>query len=166
MSLITVKRGSPDLLKAVAELTKARTLVGVPAEEAGRDPEEGEPDPLNNAEIAYIQDNGAPEANIPARPFMRPGIMDARDKIVARMKSGTIKTLKGDKQAPMAMFEAVGLIAQAAIRKRINDGPFAPLSPRTLAERLRRGRTGTRPLIDTGQLRNSINYVIRKRGGA
>ncbi|MBZ9939141.1 hypothetical protein LB518_22785 [Mesorhizobium sp. BR1-1-16] len=165
MALIA-KRGSPELLKRVADLTKSRVLVGVPAEDAGRDPEEGEEDgDINNAALAYIHDNGAPEVNIPARPFMRPGIADAESRIAKRFKSGAIKAFKGEKDAVEATFEAVGLMAQVAVRKRIQDGPFVPLAPETLAARLRRGRFGERPLIDTGQLRNSIAYVIRKRGG-
>ena len=69
------------------------------------------------------------------------------------------------------------------MRAKIMDGPFVPLAPATILARLRRGRpgrinssiygrgaiasdehdaaTGMRPLVDTGALRNSINYVIR-----
>jgi hypothetical protein len=34
----------------------------------------------------------------------------------------------------------------------------------TLERRRAKGRTGTKPLIDTGQLRNAITYVLRKKG--
>jgi hypothetical protein len=57
-----------------------------------------------------------------------------------------------------------GLIAESSVRKKINEGPFEPLAPKTLQERKRRGRTGEKPLIDTGQLRNSVTYVIRPKG--
>ena len=56
---------------------------------------------------------------------------------------------------------AAGLIAQASVRNEITSGAFTPLSARTLAERQARGRTGTKPLVDTGQYRNSITYVVR-----
>jgi len=150
-----------DVLAQVRALTKSHVLVGVPAEEAGRQEDE----PITNSEIAYINDRGAPEMNIPARPFMLPGIESAMDRIVARMKSGARAALSGDREAVDKTFHTVGLIAQAAIRQRINTGDFAPLAPKTLAARRARGRTGTKPLINTGQLRNAINYVIRKRTG-
>ncbi|MDR1461889.1 MAG: phage virion morphogenesis protein [Azoarcus sp.] len=41
------------------------------------------------------------------------------------------------------------------------DGSRWPtLSPDTVLARIKRGRTGTRPLIDTGQLANTIRYQI------
>lgn len=146
------------LLASLKSLTKSRVLVGVPAEDAGRN-DDGEP--INNAALAFIHDNGAPEINIPARPFMAPGIARAEDAIVKQMKAGAQKVLDGKPGAVDQTMHRVGLTAQSAIRNQINDGPFVPLSPRTLADRRRRGRTGDQPLIDTGQLRNSINYVIR-----
>jgi hypothetical protein len=70
---------------------------------------------------------------------------------------------------------------QNAVRTKITDGPFAPLADSTLRARARRGRKGAvaelksraqgnapnnanaKPLIDTGQLRKSITYVVRKK---
>lgn len=154
---VTVDK-TTDLMAQIKSLTQSRVLVGVPAEEATR---EGEP--INNATIAYIHDNGAPEANIPARPFMHPGIMSAEDKIAKRFKDGAVRTLKGDKDAVDQTMTAVGLTAQSAIRNKISEGIPPPLAPRTLAQRRRRGRSGEIPLIDTGQLRNAINFVVRKK---
>lgn len=107
---------------------------------------------------------GPHSITIPARPFMSPGVEEALPQIVKRMRSGATRALNGDRQAASQTLEAVGLIAQTAIRKRIASGDFVPLAPATLEARRRRGRTGTRPLIDTGQMRNAITYVIRRRG--
>ena len=57
------------LTQGIEVLTTMQVMVGVPDDKSGR--REGE---INNAELAYIHDKGAPEANIPARPFMEPGI--------------------------------------------------------------------------------------------
>lgn len=160
-SVIVTKDRVAEVLAQVKALTRDRVLVGVPADKAGRN--EGEP--ITNPEIAYINDRGAPELNIPARPFMVPGVERELGRITKRMRSGAVRALNGDKDAAQQTFVAVGLIAQAAIRKRIDEGPFVPLSPVTLANRRARGRSGTKPLIDTGQLRNAITFVIRKRGG-
>ena len=50
----------------------------------------------------------------------------------------------------------------SAVQAEITDGAFAPLAERTIKGRLRRGRTGTKPLIDTGQYRRAFQYTITK----
>jgi hypothetical protein len=157
-----------DLAKVtegIAALAGTRVMVGVPSEKGMRsDPES--PEPINNAALAYIHEHGAPEANIPARPFLVPGL--EADK--AAIESGLTKVgeaaLDGRADAVDRGFHAVGLRGQAAVRKKITDGPFQPLAPSTLAARRRRGRTGDKPLIDTAQLRSSLSYVIRKASDA
>lgn len=153
----------PKLKVAFASLAKQEVLVGVPAEADPRKAESGETQSMNNATLAYIHDNGSPAANIPARPFMHPGIVDCQEKVVKQFKNGANAALTGNVGAIDKSLHTVGLIAQSAIRNRINAGPPPPLSKYTLAARRRRGRTGTVPLIDTGQLRNSINYVLRSK---
>lgn len=148
-----------DLMKQIKSLTQSRVLVGVPAGETDR--QGGEP--ITNAALAYIHDNGAPEVNIPARQFMAPGIAAAEDRITTALKTGARGALLGDKDAADIAFNKAGLIAQSSIRSKINEGVPPPLAPSTLADRRRRGRTGEKPLIDTGQLRNSITYVVRKK---
>ncbi len=57
-----------------------------------------------------------------------------------------------------------GLMGQDAVRGKITSGPFVPLAPATLRARKAKGRTGEKPLIDTGQLRAAYTYVIRAKG--
>lgn len=153
-----------DNLKKVAAsidaLAGQRVMVGVPDINAGR-----KAPPISNAAIAYIQDNGAPEANIPPRPFMEPGIIEARDDIERRLRQAADAGLEGDRTKLDRGLHAAGLTAASSIKRKITDGPFQPLSERTLAARRARGVTRTKPLIDTGQLRAAISYVIRKVSG-
>ena len=137
-------------------------LVGVPQDHAGR--QDNEPGAaLGNATIAYIQDRGAPEANIPARPFMTPGIDAVKGKIVDLFGRAAKATLAGNPAAVAKAMTAAGLTAQSSIRAVINAGPPPPLKPATIANRKSRGRQSEKPLVDTGQLRNSINFVVRKK---
>lgn len=149
----------PNLKANFAKLTANDVLVGVPAETTGRKDD----DPISNATIAYLMDKGSPANNIPARPFMEPGIADAKDKIVGFFKTAAKKALDKDDGAIERGLDKAGLAAQASIRNKINSGIPPALSDKTLAARRKRGRTGEVPLVDTGQLRNSINYVIRKK---
>jgi hypothetical protein len=154
----------PNLLKAVSELTKNVVLIGIPADSPARQPEPGEPAPPLNSVIGYRLETGDPEQNLPARPFLVPGVEAIKDKAVARLKKAGQDALNGDPSKVDQALHAVGLMGQAAVQAKITDGPFVPLAPRTLAQRRARGRTGERPLIDTGQLRRSVSYVIRKKG--
>lgn len=152
------------VLASIRSLTANQVLVGVPSTTAEREPDPDDPQPLTNAEIGYIQENGAPEANIPARPFLKPGVTEAVPDIAARYEKGARAVLDGRMASIDQVHAHVGLIAQNAVRRKITDGPFAPLKESTLAKRRARGRTGEKPLIDTGALRNSLTYVIRPKG--
>lgn len=154
-----------EIYKAIEEMSNKRAMVGVPAQDALRRPEPGQKSDINNAALAYIHENGAPEAHIPPRPFLIPGVKSIQGEIERRLNTTAQAALQGKPAAVDKGLNAVGLVAQAAVRAKITDGPFTPLAPRTLAARKARGRTGTKPLIDTGQLRNAITYVIRKVRG-
>ncbi|WP_066922893.1 hypothetical protein [Methylobacterium sp. CCH5-D2] len=175
--------GLAGVLKNVRALTRTDVLVGVPAEKAERPSEPGETgERPNNAALAYIHDTGMPEQNIPARPFMAPGIAEGEGAITKAYALAGQQALIGDEAGMIRAQHMAGLAAQNAIRGKINEGIAPPLSERTLRARAARGRKGAikelkarakgeaptltnaKPLIDTGQLRNSITYVIRPRG--
>jgi hypothetical protein len=139
-------------------------MAGVPADKAAR--KDGSP--INNAALAYIQENGAPEVNIPPRPFMKPGVAAVRSEISARLKKAGEFALQGRGDAVNREFHRVGTVARDAIKAKITDGPFTPLKPSTIAarksKRKSRNNTDIKPLIDTGALRASISYVVRTEG--
>lgn len=162
MSVSKVKDNWPALMKAIEDLARREVLVGVPQVEAPREGDE-EHGPMNNATLAYIHDNGSPKANIPARPFMAPGVEKVQDYVTARLEAAGRAALDGELGTAEVELEKAGMKTQASIRNTINDGVQPELAASTLAARRQRGRTGTVPLIDTGQLRNSIQYVVRKK---
>jgi hypothetical protein len=148
------------VLKRVRDLTAKRVLVGITAAENMRD----DGSPIGNAAIGYIQEHGDPEHNLPARPFLVPGVMAVQDKSIARLrKAGEAALLGGD---PVSQMTAAGLEAETSVKLLITDIIPPPLAPRTLAERKAAGFQGETPLIRTGALRNSITHVIEdKRNG-
>lgn len=146
----------------IRELGAGRVLVGIPAEHALRKPEPGEDPGVNNALLGYVHQNGSPAKNIPARPFLPEGVREGQERIADVLEGAARNTLAGRGAPADVTLHKVGLIAQAAVRAKITEGPFAPLAPKTLAKRRKKGRTGERPLIDTGQLRNAINYVVQE----
>lgn len=171
-----------DLHQNLAELVKREVLVGFPEESTERDPSEEEPKDITNASLGYIHDNGQPEVNIPARPFMLPGMEEAADPVATILGNLAKKLLTAKTKITVEQgFHRAGLKAQATIRRKINEGIPPPLSEFTLRKRAAKGRKGAKkelmlraqgeapstqfakPLIDTGQLRNALTYVIRDR---
>lgn len=181
---LTIKGpGAKDLIASLRSLAQQEVLVGYPAETADRDPVEGEePTELTNAAIGYIQENGDPDLNIPARPHLGPAIAKNQEGIEARLRKAARAVLDHPKGNQVSeRLHEVGLYAQAAVRKEITDGLEPPLAEATLAKRAARGSKGAKkelarraegnapstqfakPLIDSGQLRNAVNYVIRNK---
>jgi len=142
---------------AMRNLTGSRVLVGIPAEKTAR---EGDDTGVTNSLIGYIAEFGSPAQNIPARPWLMPGIKDGEAKITTALKKTAVFVIRGDNGALQTGLEAVGLIAQTAVKNRIVSGPFAPLAPATIAARKRRGHEGIKPLIETGQFLASVSYVV------
>lgn len=147
------------VIEGLRAIALTQVMVGVPAEKDSR--EGGQP--INNAALAYIHTNGAPEAGIPARPWLEPGIRDIQPEIVRRQEGVLKLALDGRPDAVDRAQNALGLRAVSSVKARLKAGPHVPLKESTLAARRRRGRTGTKPLIDTGQLLNANTYVIRGR---
>lgn len=158
MRIEKIVDNTDELLKAMAALVQNDVLVGIPEEKTERHGDEP-----TNALLGYVHEHGSPTQNIPPRPFLAPGIQDAKDGIAEGMRKAGEAALDGNKSAVLANLNCVGLIASAAVKLRINNGPFVPLKPATLAARRRKGFLGTKPLIRTAQLRNAVSYVIWKR---
>lgn len=154
----TIVDNVSKVIGGIEKLATTRVMVGVPAEKSAR---QGG-DPISNAELAYIHSNGSPEAGIPAREFLKSGVETKKDEIGDRFEKVGRDALDGNAAAVDRGFNAIGLIGQNAVRAKINEGLDPPLKPATLAARRRRGRTGEKPLIDRGELRNAQTYVIRK----
>ena len=152
-----IKNNWPAVKKGLAALPKNDVLVGIPA--SGNARSDG---PIGNAAIGYIHETGAPEANIPARPWLRPGIRNAREAIAAGLKVAGRRALAGEPEAVLQALHTVGLTAQQAVKASLGSNVPPPLKAGTLAARRRRGNQGTHTLMDTGNLQAHINYVIRE----
>lgn len=164
MTVTITKDRVNEVLKLVRDLTKKQLLIGIPASGAEREPEPGTKSTPNNAALGYLNEFGDAEMNIPARPHLLPGVESILPRAIPRLKKAGEAALSGDKTAMDAAFDQVGGIAAGAVQERITDGPFVKLSPRTLARRKAKGRTGERPLIDTGRLRRAYTYIVRVKG--
>ena len=154
--MMKVVDNTGQFLTQVKKLESVEVFAGIPEGNAGRD--DG---PINNASIGYINEYGSTAASIPPRPFIHPGIVNARDGIKAKLEMAARDAFDG--RDLRKGFHQAGMVASASILKEITNGSFEPLADATLADRRRHNFKGTKPLIRTGQLRKAINYVVRDK---
>jgi len=105
----------------------------------------------------------AHEIVIPPRPFLEPGVIAAQEKTTPQLASAARAALKGDIAGAQMRLGRAGLEAVNSVRAVMTEGIDPPLADSTIRNRRSRGRTGTTPLIDKGELRNAITYVVRKK---
>lgn len=186
---ITTRQELADVLAAVQALARSEVLVGFPEDttERDKDPNDKPEDRgITNAALGYIHDNGIPEVGIPARPFMLEGIKRAQGQIEQYLEGALSAAAQGKVAVAEGQLQGAGMAAKLSIQKRINEGIPPPLSEYTLKKRAARGKGSlvakaaqmeldrrdkglppsldvAKPLVDTGQLRNAVNYVIRPR---
>lgn len=158
--LTTLVDNSKKLLEGLELMSNLRVMVGVPGDETSRDNDAA----ITNASLLYIHENGAPEVGIPARPTLNPGIRDAKFEIERRLKMAGTAALEGRPSSVLNQFRAAGMAGASAVKARINSNTPPPLKPGTLAARRRRGVQRTNTLVDTGQMRNAVTYVVRNKG--
>lgn len=117
-----------------------------------------EDDGISVAEVAIIQEFGAPAAHIPPRPFFRPTIDQNKGAWSEKIAQGARQVLKGNMSADDVL-EAVGQLARGQLQQTISEVRSPPLAPRTIAQRMREGRTD-QPLNRTGHMIATVSSVV------
>lgn len=142
-------------------------LVGIPADHTERKIEEGEEPKINNATIMALNNFGSAANNILAWPVMEIGIKNAQEQIAEQYRLAAKNSLRIGLDALDIYYNRAGIIASNSIKKVINaQEGLPPDRPKesTLEARKRKGFKGKKALIVSGQLRNSITYVVNKGG--
>jgi hypothetical protein len=165
-------KGPEPILNSLKKLEQQMAYVGIPESRGARKGEvvhhidlSGKktkftrPAPINNAQLLYIHTNGSPIRGIPARPVIEPAILapDNKASISEELKQAAKAALDGKPQAMKQFLKRAGLDAQNRVRKWFVDprNHWAPNAPSTI-----RRKGSDKPLIDTGQLRAAITYVV------
>lgn len=174
--------------KALHRLPKKDVLVGIPQEKDTREHSKE----INNAELLYIhthgvhspgmraemkqnmdkgmtyskahqlyiKEHGSPALSIPPRPVLEPSIKANKDAIGKFLKAAGKAALKGDTLGLDANLNRAGMRAQNAARGWFEDprNNWPPNSPKTI-----KAKGSDKPLIDTGEMRKAITYVVRDK---
>lgn len=182
-------QGFTAMVSKVQALTKKEVLVGIPQAEAQRP----SGDMVNNAELLYlhthgvrapamraemqpnidagmkysaahslyVQTHGSPAYAIAPRPVLEPAIRDSKEAIGKQIAGAYRAAMHGDMAGAERGLELAGMVAQNAARAWFENpkNQWPPNSARTI-----KAKGSDSPLIDTGEMRKSITYVIRDMG--
>lgn len=135
-----------ELIKKLKPYAKKAVYVGFPKEH--------NPDVENGfimADLGAVHEFGSEDGRIPKRPFLRPTVSENSEKYTNLF----IKQVRTSTPVPIAL-ERISLMVQADAVQKINEGNFKPLAPVTIAK-----KGSSKPLIDTGRMRQSIRGVVR-----
>ncbi len=126
--------------------------------------------------LLAIHEHGAPAMHIPARPVVKPALAQAstRAEMSAAMRKACAAANAGDLSAVTSALEDAGRAGVDGIHAYIDKGIPPPNSPITLSGGWMRnpvskkpvkvkGKSGTTPLVDTGQLYNDFDWEIASK---
>lgn len=109
---------------------------------------------LTIAEIGAIHEYGAPGANIPERPFLNPALREGVMQM-ERLSKVLLFEVQNGEITKQAALERLGELGVRLVQQKIRNGAFVPLKASTIA---RKG--SSKPLIDTGQMMQSVTFSI------
>lgn len=154
MKITQDNSGSKALEKLADQIKKSKLEVGF-FESAKY------PDGTPVAYVAAKQEFGYPAGNIPSRPFFRNAISQNDGwKDLANKAIGAV--VEGRMELNQALNQ-MGLKMAADVKDSITDGSYEALKQSTLDARQSRKRTqgvASKPLIDTGQMLQSVTYAV------
>lgn len=109
----------------------------------------------------YLESTGSPGFHIPPRPIIEPALEANSQEISQMMKEALQAYLwtPNDPEQGDVKLEELGLRAEGIVRGWFTDpqNNWPPNSQNTIAQ-----KGSEQPLIDTGELRKAITYVIEK----
>lgn len=148
-----VDKGYKALMKRVLGASNLVLTVGIQDEKAT---EPHAQSGLTNAELGTIHEFGA--KNVPERSFIR-ATVDDKKQYVDVIRQLALLVVDGKANVP----QALGILGEKVvsdIRTKIENKIPPPLDKKTIA---RKG--SSTPLIDTGQLKNSITWRVKRSDG-
>lgn len=145
---ITISSEGRRLSKELLELNRNTVSVGF---------QQGStyPDGTEVVDVAAWNEFGT--STIPQRPFMR-NTLDNNEDDIRSFVSQQVQSVVNGGTAEDAL-KQTGIYVKGLMQEEIRNGSFTPNAPSTIAK-----KGSSKPLIDTGLMRQSVNYQVRKKG--
>ena len=144
-----VTAAGKKLQKILKELADKEVRIGF---QQGKATEE---DGTDICDIAAWNELGT--VNMPSRPFLRMSVDDNSDKINSFMSAQKRSIINGEPTD--RILKKIGIFQKDLIQEKITEGSFAPNAPSTI-----KAKGSSKPLIDTGRMRQSVNFEIKQKG--
>jgi hypothetical protein len=156
--------GIRDTDKGLEAIRKEMEKLGSLSIKAGIVEGSGEQDGVSIAQYAAWNEYGVPAKpggkklwKIPPRPFIR-GFVENKDSEIKATQERLVKQVSEGKLDAETAIGRLGQYAQDGIKKNIRDGTFEPNSEETIKR-----KKSSKPLINTGTMRNSVRYEVVKK---
>ncbi len=146
----TVTTDGKKFEKLLKELGQLEVRIGI---QQGETSEEG----VDLVDIAMFNELGT--VHIPSRPFLRDSVDANGDQINNFLQSMKKELLRG--RTAEDVLKKIGVFQKGLVQEQIVKGDFAPNSEETI-----RRKGSDTPLVDTGRMRQSVNYVIQQKRGS
>ena len=155
--LTDTDKGYAGMVREFKRLAKGRHVVIGIRGDKGAVKEEGAE--LTVVEYAAVNEFGSDDGRVPERSFMRSTFDEGKAKYTAELKRGVGSLLDGNGTLD-AVLGRLGLRVQGDIQKKLATGEGLP-PPNAAATIARKGSSHT--LIDSGRMRQSIDFEVRNR---
>lgn len=154
-----IDHGWSRIMRSFREIDRTFTKVGLPdsasvghgfRQGSGHEPAE---DMSEIIIVGAVHEFGAPRKGIPARPFIRPSY-DKNKSDLQRIKAHELGLVIDGKKTVKGGLAVIGEWLTNKTKQYLTLLKVPPLKPLTIAR-----KKSSNPLIDTGQLRNSITHI-------
>lgn len=135
--------------KMLKELSSLEVRIGFQKGKASED------DGTDICDVAAWNELGT--VNMPSRPFLRKSV-DENEGVINSFFQSQKKDIVSGSSAEQVLKE-IGIFQKDLIQEKITSGSFAPNAASTI-----RKKGSSKPLIDTGRMRQSVDYVIQRKG--
>ena len=142
------------LKEAIKQLSENAVGVGYQRGKASHTSEDGKK--ADMVDIAAYNEFGT-STGIPARPFLKNSIESYQDEIKQDMEACVTMVLDG--ADPVSALNRLGAAHVGRVQRSIDEGSYEPNAESTI----RRKHGKDKPLIDTGQMRQSVHFVVKKK---
>lgn len=154
--------------KALQFIRDTAVYVGISDADTKREEESIE---VTNAELLFIHTNGSPAKNIPPRPVIEPAIEKDRDRLAKMMEKAAKYAFDGKLDQSLQQLKITGMRGQNISRDWFYnpDNGWKPDKPATIRVKKNKHKNvkgyDPRTLVDTSQMKNSITYFVKTKGG-
>lgn len=143
--------------KMLDDFKRLEVRVGIQQGKKARKRKKGKMAKTNVDLVDVAMFNELGTAHMPSRPFLRNSVDAHKTEINDFLQSMAKMVSRGT--SAEKVLKKIGVFQKGLIQEEIVSGNFEKNKDSTI----RRKKSDT-PLIDTGRMRQSINYVIREKG--